>query len=424
MSRAGEKPGDSLNPESLRPDSGARDTLPGHSRGIGSTQAVHAGAPARRPHNSLAPGIAQTATYKFQSSADLIQYMRGEDPDPTREEYGRYGNPTVHELEQRMAALEGTDDSAAFASGMAAITTLILSLSKAGDHVVLFRDCYRRTRQFVTQTLSRFGVEHSLVEPGDLEGLHRAITPRTKLVLSESPTNPYNFCVDFEKLVQICKRHGRVRSVVDATFATPYNCRPAELGVDLVVHSATKYLGGHNDVMGGVVSGPSHLISLVRETRGILGGVLDPHAAFLILRGLRTLGVRMERQNQTALAVARALEAHPKVERVFYAGLPSHPSHGVARRQLRGGGGIVSFIVKGGEHAASRLVDACQLATIASSLGGVETLIEQPRYMSFFELDDTALRAVGIDPALIRLAVGVEETDDVISDLLQALDQV
>src|SRR5690606_38018235 len=158
------------------------------------------------------------------------------------------------------------------------ITTLLLSLTKAGDHVVLFRDCYRRTRQFVTQMLARFGVEHSLVEPGDLEGLDRAITPRTKVVLSESPTNPYNFCVDFEKLIQVCRRHGRVRTVVDATFATPYNCRPAELGIDLVVHSATKYLGGHNDVMGGVVSGPSHLISLVRETRGILGGVLDPHA--------------------------------------------------------------------------------------------------------------------------------------------------
>ncbi|MCA9629647.1 MAG: aminotransferase class I/II-fold pyridoxal phosphate-dependent enzyme [Myxococcales bacterium] len=406
------------------PDSASRDTLPGHSRGVGSTQTVHAGVPAERPHHTLAPSIAQTATYKFQNTADLVQYMRGEDADSGREEYGRYGNPTVHELEQRMAALEGTADCVAFSSGMAAVTTLLLGLTKAGDHVVLFRDCYRRTRQFVTQMLSRFGVEHSLVEPGDLEGLDRAITKQTKVVVSESPTNPYNFCVDFGEMVAICKRHGRVRTVVDATFATPYNCRPAEFGVDLVLHSATKYLGGHNDVMGGVVSGPGHLVSLLRETRGVLGGILDPHAAFLILRGLRTLGIRMQRQNHTALAVAQALEAHPKIERVFYAGLESHPSHAIARRQMRGSGGIVSFVVKGGQDAASRLIDGCQLATIASSLGGVETLIEQPRYMSFFELDEAGLQSVGIDPALVRLAVGVEETDDVIGDLLQALDRV
>lgn len=389
---------------------------------VSSTEAVHAGTPRERPHHTLAPAITQTATYTFNSTADLVQYMQGEDGDEHREEYGRYSNPIVAELESRLCALEGGQDAVAFSSGMAAVTTLLLALTSAGDHVVLFRDCYRRTRQFVTTMLSRFGVEHTLIEPGDLQGLEAAITPKTKVVMSESPTNPYNFCVDLEGLATLVKKKGRIRTVVDSTFATPVNMRPLELGIDLVVHSATKYLAGHNDVLGGAVVGPGHLVSLLRETRGVLGGVLDPHAAFLILRGLKSLGLRVERQNQTALAVAHMLEAHPRVERVFYCGLESHPSYGIAQKQLRGGGGVVSFVVKGGCDAASKVVDGCKLATIASSLGGVETLIEQPRYMSFFELDDAGLAKVGIDPALVRLAVGVEETNDIVTDLRQSLD--
>jgi cystathionine gamma-synthase len=388
-----------------------------------STRAVHAGRPPERPHHTLATSIAQTATYTFESTAVLERYMRGEDPDPEREEYGRYGNPTVRELETRVAALEGAEDGVAFGSGMAAITTALLSLVKAGEHVVLFNDCYRRTRQLVRQVLSRFGIEHDVVAAGDLAALEAVLRPSTRLVLSESPTNPFLYCIDFAKLSAIVKSHGRVKTLVDSTMATPINCRPLDFGVDLVIHSATKYLGGHNDVLGGVAVGAPHLVSLLRDSRGVLGTVLDPHGAFLILRGLKTLGLRVERQNATALAVARALEAHPAVERVFYPLLESHPSYSVARAQMSGGGGMVSFVVRGGREAASRVVDACKLATIAASFGGPETLIEQPAIMSYFELAPEELERLGISPALVRLAVGVEETADLVSDLLGALEQ-
>jgi cystathionine gamma-synthase len=393
------------------------------SRPAGSTDAVHAGELRPRPHNTLAPSIAQTATYTFSDTADLEQYMRGEDKDPEREEYGRYGNPTAREVELRVAALENAEDGVAFASGMAAISTAILSLVKAGEHVVLFNDCYRRTRQLVSKLLARFGVDHTLVPAGDIRALDAAIQPNTRIVIGESPTNPYLYCLDLEGLSACAKRHGRVRTLVDSTFATPINCRPHEYGVDLVVHSATKYLAGHNDVLGGVVTGPSHLVSLLRDARGVLGGVMDPHAAFLVTRGVKTLGLRVERQNRTALAVAQAIERHPNAERVYYPGLECHPSHAVARAQMRGFGGVVSFQVKGGRAAASRVVDACKLAIIAPSLGGVETLIEQPSIMSFFELGPEELAQVGIDPALIRLSVGIEDTEDVVHDVVTALDR-
>jgi cystathionine gamma-synthase len=348
--------------------------------------------------------------------------MRGEDPDPDREEYGRYGNPTVRELEQRMAALELTEDAVAFSSGMAAMTTAIFALVKTGDHVVLFRDCYRRTRQFVTQLLPRFGVEHSVVASGDLDALRGALKDNTRLVLTESPTNPFQYCIDLEKLSKIVRAQGRIRSVVDSTLATPCNSRPAELGIDLVMHSATKYVSGHNDVLGGLVAGPSHLISLIRDARNVLGGVLDPHAASLILRGLKTLALRVERQNATGLAVARALEAHPRIERVFYALLESHPSFAIAQSQMRGGGGMVSFVVRGGRGAASRVVDRCKIAKIAASFGGAETLVDQPAIMSYFELSEEELRRIDIDPALIRFSVGIEETEDVVRSVLAALE--
>jgi cystathionine gamma-synthase len=388
-----------------------------------STDAVHAGVPRDRPAHTLAPSVAQTATYTFDDTADLERYMRGEDPDPAREEYGRYGNPTVRELERRVAALEGAGDAVAFASGMGAITSVLLALLEAGDHVILFKDCYRRTRLLVARMLSRFGITSTLVPAADLEALDAAIRPDTRLVISESPTNPYLHCVDLERLANVVRSRGRIRTIVDATFATPVNTRPLEFGIDLVVHSATKYLAGHNDVLGGVVAGPSHLVSLLRESRGVTGCVLDPHAAFLIGRGLKTLGIRVERQNASGLCVAERLERHPKVERVFYPGLSSHPSHAVAARQMGGFGGVVSFTVEGGRAAASRVVDGCDLARIAPSLGGVETLIEQPAIMSFFELSTAELHEMGIDPGLIRLSLGVEDADDVLADLSGALER-
>lgn len=392
-------------------------------RPASSTDAVHAGIGKLRPHHTLAPSIAQTATFTFDDTADLERYMRGEDKDPEREEYGRYGNPTVHELEQRVAALDGAEDAVAFASGMAAVSNTLFSLTKAGDHVVLFNDCYRRTRQLVSNVIGRFGVESTLIPPGDMAALEGAIRPNTRVIIAESPTNPLLYCTDLERLVATAKKHGRIRTFVDSTFATPINSRPLEYGVDLVVHSATKYLAGHNDVLGGVVTGPAHLISLLRDTRGVLGAVLDPHAAFLVGRGMKTLGVRVQRQNATALALAQALEKHPKVERVYYPGLESHSTHAIARAQMSGYGGVITFQVKGGRAAASRVVDASRIGTIATSLGGVETLIEQPVIMNYSELSPEDLAAIGIDPAMIRLSVGIEDTDDVIADLMGALEK-
>jgi cystathionine gamma-synthase len=386
-----------------------------------STGAVHAGTEGERTHHTLAPSIAQTATYTFENTAALERYMRGEDPDPEREEYGRYGNPTVRELERRVAALEGAEDGVAFSSGMAAMTTAILASVKAGEHVVLFRDCYRRIRQLVTTVLPRLGIEHTVVPPGDLAALESALKANTRLVIAESPTNPLLDCVDLGKLSTLVKARGRARVLVDSTMATPVNSRPLDFGVDVVVHSATKFLAGHNDVLGGVAVGQNHIVSLLRDARSVFGSVLDPHAAFLIIRGLKTLAVRVGRHNETALSVARALEAHPLIERVYYPMLESHSSHTVARTQMRGGGGIVSFIVKGGRSAASRVVDGCRMAKIAASFGGLETLIEQPAIMSYFELSDEQLAAIGIDPALVRLSVGIEETSDVVRDILGAL---
>lgn len=283
---------------------------------------------------------------------------------PERQEYGRYGNPTAREVEKRNAALDGAEDALLFASGMAAVTTSLLALVKAGDHVVLFRDAYRRTRQFVVGTLARFGVEHTLVEPGSLEGLRQAFRPRTRLAITESPTNPYLRCIDLGQFAATCRAQ-RVRSIVDSTFATPINVRPLSHGVDLVIHSATKYLGGHNDVLGGTVAGSAALISLLRDLRGVLGGVVDPHAAAMIGRGMKTLALRVSRQNATALAVASALEGHPAVERVYYPLLASHPDHAVARAQLRGGGGVESSLWRASQ---TRLIPPCPIGPQTSKI--------------------------------------------------------
>lgn len=385
-----------------------------------ATRAVHGGEPRRRPHHALAQPIAQTATYTFDDTADLVRYMEGHG-EAGREEYGRYGNPTVRVFEEKLAALEGTADAVAFASGMAALTTSILALVRAGSHVVLFSDCYRRTRQFVTAFLDRFGVTSTLVPPADLDALERALTKDTRLVVSEAPTNPYQTVLDLERLAAICKPR-RIKTMIDATFATPINLRPAEHGIDLVVHSATKYLGGHNDVLGGVVAGPTGLVSLVRDLRHVLGGVLDPHAAYLLLRGAKTLSVRVAQQNRSALALAQALEGHPRVRRVWYPGLPSHPSHEVAARLMSGFGGVVTFAVHGDLAATSRVVDAMQLPRVAPSLGGVESLVEQPALMSYFELSSEERAAIGMSDDLVRYAVGLEDTDELIADVLRALE--
>jgi cystathionine gamma-synthase len=384
-----------------------------------ATLSVHGGEDRSRPQHALTEPIVQTATYSFPDTRALTDYMEGK---VTREEYGRYGNPTVRAAEQKLAALEGTEEAVAFGSGMAAMTTAILALTKAGAHVVLFNDCYRRTRQFVSKVLERFGVASTLVPPGDLDALAKALRPETRLVVSEAPTNPYQTVVDLRRLAKICGERN-IKTLIDATFATPVNMRAAAHGIDLVVHSGTKYLSGHNDVLAGFVAGPAGLVSLLRELRDVTGAILDPHAAYLVLRGMKTLAVRVEQQNRSALALAKALEAHPRVRRVWYPGLPSHPHHAVARDLMTGFGGIVTFAVKGSLDDVSRFVDACRIPRIAPSLGGVESLIEQPALMSYFELTTEQREAVGISDDLVRYAVGLEDTDELISDTLSALDK-
>jgi cystathionine gamma-synthase len=390
-------------------------------KGISSTDCVHAGDDKHKAFDAVPAPIAQTSTYTFADTAEIVAFTEGKHPNADRGEYGRYGNPTVQAVEKRLAALEGTEDAACFSSGMAAVTTTVLALTRGGQHVVLFRDCYRMTLEFVTDVLARFGVTHTLLEAGDVAGLPDALRPETRLVISESPTNPYLSCIDLERVAAACKARRTVKSLIDATFATPVNCRPSSLGIDLVVHSATKYLAGHNDVLAGVVCGPSGLVSLVRDLRGVLGAVCDPHAAFLVGRGIKTLALRVARQNATALAIAERLEKHPRIERVFYPGLPSHPSHAVARTQMRGFGGVVSFIVKGGLGAASRVVDALAIARIGPSFGGTETLAEQPAVMSYYEMTSEERAVIGIADGLVRLAVGIEDAEDLIADLEHAL---
>lgn len=381
------------------------------------TTAVHGGEKRPRPGNAITTPIFQTATYVFRDTAELTDYMSG---NTEREEYGRYGNPTQRIAEAKCAALEGAEAGLAFASGMAAITTTLLAILQSGQHVVLTDDCYRRTRQFCRTVLAKFGVEVTIVETGNDAALEAAITPRTRVLISESPTNPYNKIVDLGRIAEIGRKH-RVLTIIDSTLGTPVNQRPIEHGIDLVLHSATKFLAGHNDVLGGIILGNESVIEGIRQYQGILGAILDPHAAYLLIRGLKTLPLRVAQHNRSAQRIAEMLEAHPRVERVHYAGLPSHPGHEIARRQMKGFGGVVSFEVKGDLETASRVVDAVRIPQIAPSMGGVETLIEQPSLMSFFELSTEERLAVGIKDNLVRLSVGLEDTDDLIADLQQAL---
>ena len=385
-----------------------------------STLAVHGGEPRPKLGNALATPIVQTATYTFADTQELHDHFQRR---IEREEYGRYGNPTQRIAEKKLAALEGAEECLLFSSGMAAVTTTLYAVLGHGSHVVVTDDSYRRTRQFLTQTLHRYGIEVSVVPAGDYQAMEEAIRPTTRVLVSESPTNPYNKIVDMERFAGIGKRH-RVKTLIDATFATPFNQRPLEFGIDIVLHSATKYLGGHNDLLAGAVLGCAELIDGIRSLQAVTGAIIDPLAAYLLVRGLKTFALRIARQNANAQALAEFLATHPKVSAVHYAGLPSHPHYKVARRQMRGFGGVISFEIAGDLEATSRVVDACRIPQIAPSLGGVESLIEQPALMSFYELTSEERLMVGIKDNLIRYSVGIEDSEDLIADLASALDQV
>ena len=392
--------------------------LPRHELGP-SSRAVHAGEPRTKDSNAIATPIIQSATYTFANTQEIADHFEGR---IERQEYGRYGNPTQRVAELKLAALEGAEDGLLFASGMAAITTTLFAMLSKGAHVVVTDDAYRRTRQFLHQVLRRYGVEVSTVPAGDYDRMEDAVRQTTRLIFSESPTNPYNRVLDLERVADIGRRH-RVKTVIDSTFATPVNQRPIEFGIDLVIHSGTKYLGGHNDLLAGVVLGSADLVAAIREFHGITGAIVDPFAAYLLIRGIKTLALRVARQNDNAQQLAEFLAGHPRVARVHYPGLRTHPEHALATRQMRGFGGVVSFEVRGDLATASRVVDACRIPRIAPSLGGVESLIEQPALMSFYELTTEERRQVGIKDTLLRYAVGIEDADDLVADLAQALDQ-
>ncbi|MBN2392431.1 MAG: aminotransferase class I/II-fold pyridoxal phosphate-dependent enzyme [Anaerolineae bacterium] len=393
-----------------------------------STQTVHAGEEKRKPFGALTTPVYQTSTYTFEDTADVLAFMERKAERKTvreaggdlalRNEYGRYSNPTVAAVEGKLAVLEGGERAVLFASGMNAITTTLLTLLSSGDHAIVVADCYRRTREFAEKFLPRWGVETTLVPIDDLEALAVAVRPNTRLILTETPTNPYLRIADLARIAEIAQAQD-ILTAVDSTFATPVNIQPLALGIDLVIHSATKYLGGHNDVLAGAVIGAHRLLSKIEETRGLLGGVGGPHDAYLLLRGLKTLTLRVHRQNENGMRVAQFLEGHPAIERVYYPGLQSHPDYATAQRQMTGFGGVVSFEVAGGKEITSRFIDRLQLPYIGPTLGGVEGIVQQQAL--FVSLDPTERAASGVKDTLVRYALGIEDVDDIIADLDQAL---
>ena len=386
------------------------------SRGV-SSRAVHGGERQQRLGDAITVPIYQTSTYVFRNTQELIDFKEGR---IDKGEYGRYGNPTVHAAERKVADLEHAEEALLWASGMCAITSVLLTMLRTGQHMIITADSYRRTRQFCHGMLQRLGVEVSVVPPGDPQAIAAAVRENTRLLLSEAPTNPYLYMVDLEQIVAIAK-HYRLRTVIDSTFATPYNQNPLDFGIDLVIHSATKYLGGHNDLMAGVVAGSTNMIAALRESQGVLGGITDPNTAYLLLRGLKTFALRMQQHNANGMALARFLEGHPAIRRVYYPGLESHPSHVIAQAQMRGFGGVVSFEVDGTLEQTSAFIDALRLPYIAPSLGGVESLVEQPALMSYYEMAPEERHELGISDGLVRYAAGIEDTDDLLADVEQAL---
>jgi cystathionine gamma-synthase len=384
-----------------------------------STRAVHAGEDRQKLGDSITDPIICASTFTFENTQAIIDFIEKKLP---REEYGRYGNPGEKVVERKLAELENGEHALLFSSGMAAIVGLLMTKLSAGDEVVFFDECYHRSREFCTKHLARFGVVTRQVKACDYEAMEAAVNEKTKLLVSESPTNPHMSIVDLDRFVDIGHRKS-VETLIDATLGTPYNVRPLDYGVDYVLHSATKYLAGHNDVLAGVLIGDHAKLESVRSLRGIMGAVNSAHNIYLLERGLKTFGIRMERQNENGQAVAEFLDGHSRVERVYYPGLESHPYHEVAKRTMRGYGGLVTFLVKDADwRETGNIVDSVQIPRIGPSLGGVESLIEQPLVMSYFECTPEERQQFGIPDNMIRLACGIEDKEDLIADLQQALE--
>jgi cystathionine gamma-synthase len=377
------------------------------------TEAVRGGTDLDKKNGPLTTPIYQTSTFEV---TDNDQQLRATHTDMF---YTRYGNPTNTVVEASIAGLEGADGALLFASGMGAITTSILALLKSGDHIVAQRDIYGGATKFFSQWLPKLGIETTFVDTTEYDQHARAIQPNTRLLYLESPTNPVVRVVDLRKAAALAKKHNLI-SFIDSTFATPINQRPVEFGIDLVMHSGTKYFGGHSDLICGIIAGRKDLIAKIHETRTTLGGVMDPHAAWLLLRGIKTLAVRVQRQNENALRIAQFLAQHSKVRRVYYPFLEGHPQRAVAMEQMQGGGGIVSFEVDGSGEDARRLTESLHLFTLAPSLGGVDSLVCIPVLTSHAMISAEQRQKMGVTEQLIRLSVGIESADDLIADLEQA----
>ncbi|MGA7697851.1 MAG: aminotransferase class I/II-fold pyridoxal phosphate-dependent enzyme [Candidatus Sulfotelmatobacter sp.] len=381
------------------------------------TKAVHGAADLHKKNGPLATPIYQTSTFEVTDNDEQVRATH------TDHFYTRYGNPTNSVAEKTIAELEGVDAALTFASGMGAITTTIMALLRSGDHIVAQRDIYGGANKFLSQWLPKMGIETTFVDTIEYQQHARAIRPNTKLLYLESPTNPTLRVVDFKRVAALARQH-KLISMIDATFGTPINQNPAKFGIDLVMHSGTKYLAGHTDLICGVVAGSHELMERIWQTRTILGNCMDPHASWMLVRGLKTLAVRVARQNENAQRVAEFLAEHAKVRSVHYPFLKNHPQYAVAREQMAGGGGMVSFEVEGTGEDARRVSEAMRLFTLAPSLGGVESLVSIPVLTSHAMIPAEDRAKMGVTEQMIRLSVGIENAEDLIADLEHALEAV
>lgn len=387
-----------------------------------ATIAVHGGERAdEQPFGSVVSPVFHSATFAFKNFEEMRRYARGELSEAYF--YSRYANPTVAEAERKIAELEGAEGCVVTSSGSAATFCALVSLCDAGDEVIACDSVYGGTIKVLTKVLSRFGIRSRFITLDEIPRLPELAEERSRVFWFETPANPLNRIVDLRLAAEV-SRKARLVSVVDNTFASPVLQQPISHGIDAVMHSATKYLGGHSDLTAGAVAGSKSFIDLVRQTAVMVGTTLDPAAAYLLSRGMKTLDVRVRRSCDNALRLARALSEHAKVARVYYPGLEDDPGHTLAKRQMKGFGGIVAMDVLGGEQEVEKLFDSLKLARTAPSLGGVETLASYPIYSSHAGFSSPQLKAAGVSPATVRFAVGIEAADDIIADITQSLDKI
>ncbi len=384
-----------------------------------TTRAVHGGRIADA-HKSVVPPIYQTATFFYDTAEEGARLGQEIPPGFV---YTRWANPTTRVFEEKLALLEGAEDALATASGMAAVSTAVLTSLHRGEHAVAPSAVYQATYQLFAHVLPEFGIETTVIRETSPKAYAQALRPNTRLLYIETPNNPVLGVTDIAGVVALARTHG-TRTIADNTFATPYNQTPLALGVDTVVHSATKYLGGHHDLTAGVIAGSAEFLGRAKRYLRIFGATIDPFGAWLAARGVITLGLRVERQNQSALTLAEYLAGHPQVALVHYPGLPSHPGHAIAKRQMRGFTGMLSFEVRGGYEAGVRVLEALRVAKRATSLGGTTTLVSHPASLSSVHMPKDVREAAGITDGLIRVSVGIEEVEDLIEDFGQALERV